>query len=548
MKPSGIGGQAVIEGIMMRNKDKYSIAVRKPDNEIEVTVRESKVLTEKHKWMSYPVIRGVVSFIDSLITGISTINYSASFYDDPDEQKKTKADEIGKSIFKDKFESVLMALTVIVSVFLAVGLFMLLPYYVSRLVKGYVASKTLLNLIEGLVRVAIFILYLVLISLMKDIKRTFMYHGAEHKCINCIENGARLTVENVMNSSRLHKRCGTSFMFLVMFISIIFFIFIRVDNTILQLVIRLLLIPVIAGVSYEVLRWAGRSDNAFINIISKPGLWMQKLTTREPDRDMAEVAIAAVEAVFDWRAFLDEYYADLEGEEARNEAVKASEQALADEAAARGYNKIKEQVELNATSADSETRKIKPSEQTEAVAKVAAQVSSDEGIKIEEPEIPSEVSSVNVSDAGINESEDGIELEDDIESEDGEQIEDDTQTEDSLPDEDVQDTEEDELGVMRIVQEMHARGYEFTPIDIYKAKARTFQIIDGKIMPSFKVISKVGEVAGESIEIAARDGEFLSKDDLRQRAKIGQSAIDKLSELGILGDMTDSNQLSLFDL
>ena len=174
MKPSGIGGQAVIEGIMMRNKDKYSIAVRKPDNEIEVTVRESKVL--------------------------------------PDEQKKTKADEIGKSIFKDKFESVLMALTVIVSVFLAVGLFMLLPYYVSRLVKGYVASKTLLNLIEGLVRVAIFILYLVLISLMKDIKRTFMYHGAEHKCINCIENGARLTVENVMNSSRYHKRCGTSFL------------------------------------------------------------------------------------------------------------------------------------------------------------------------------------------------------------------------------------------------------------------------------------------------------------------------------------------------
>mgnify|MGYP000326802980 CR=1 FL=1 len=198
--------------------------------------------------------------------------------------------------------------------------------------------------------------------------------------------------------------------------------------------------------------------------ISKPGLWMQKLTTREPDRDMAEVAIAAVEAVFDWRAFLDEYYADLEGEEARNEAVKASEQALADEAAARGYNKIKEQVELNATSADSETRKIKPSEQTEAVAKAAAQVSSDEGIKIEEPEIPSEVSSVNVSDAGINESEDGIELEDDIESEDGEQIEDDTQTEDSLPDEDVQDTEEDELGGIEI-EEPQESGEEIENAD-----------------------------------------------------------------------------------
>ena len=326
MKPSGIGGQAVIEGIMMRNKDKYSIAVRKPDNEIEVTVRGSKVLTEKHKWMSYPVIRGVVSFIDSLITGISTINYSASFYDDPDEQKKTKADEIGKSIFKDKFESVLMALTVIVSVFLAVGLFMLLPYYVSRLVKGYVASKTLLNLIEGLVRVAIFILYLVLISLMKDIKRTFMYHGAEHKCINCIENGARLTVENVMNSSRYHKRCGTSFLFIVMFISVVFFIFIRVDNTALQIVIRLLLVPVIAGVSYEFIRWAGRNDNGFTVALSRPGMWLQKLTTREPDEDMVEVAIKAVEEVFDWEAFLKEYYQtslDMEAD------IKAAEAKLA---------------------------------------------------------------------------------------------------------------------------------------------------------------------------------------------------------------------------
>lgn len=464
MKTSGIGGQAVIEGIMMRNKDKYAIAVRKPDNEIELSVRESRLLTEKYKWINFPVIRGVFNFVDSLVTGVCTITYSASFYDDPAEQKKTKADEIGKAIFKDKLESVLMAVTIIISVALAVGLFMVVPYFVSRLLAGVVTSQFLLNFLEGIVRVVIFLLYLVAISHMNDIKRTFMYHGAEHKCINCIEHGAPLTVDNVMNSSRLHKRCGTSFMFLVMFISIIFFIFIRVDNTILQLVIRLLLIPVIAGVSYEVLRWAGRSDNAFINVISKPGLWMQKLTTREPDRDMAEVAIAAVEAVFDWRAFLDEYYADLEGEEARNEAVKASEQALADEAAARGYNKIKEQVELNATSADSETRKIKPSEQTEAVAKTAAQVSSDEGIKIEEPEIPYEVSSVNVSDAGINESEDGIELEDDIESEDGEQIEDDTQTEDSLPDEDVQDTEEDELGGIEI-EEPQESGEEIENAD-----------------------------------------------------------------------------------
>lgn len=323
MKPSGIGGQAVIEGIMMRNKDKYSIAVRKPDQEIEVIVKESKMLTEKHKWLNLPIIRGVCNFVDSLITGISTINYSASFYDDPDEQKSTKADEIGKAVFKDKFESFLMAITVIISVFLAVGLFMLLPYLVSRLAVRFVASKALLNFIEGMIRVLIFILYLVLISLMKDIKRTFMYHGAEHKCINCIENGARLTPTNVKNSSRYHKRCGTSFLFVVMFISIIFFIFIRVDNTALQIIIRILLVPVIAGVSYEFIRWAGKHDTDFTRALSKPGMWLQKLTTREPDMEMIEVAIKAVEEVFDWQEFLKEYYADSENPEVDMVAAEA---------------------------------------------------------------------------------------------------------------------------------------------------------------------------------------------------------------------------------
>ena len=310
MKPSGIGGQAVIEGIMMRNKNKYSIAVRKPDNEIEVVVKESRDLTEKHQWLNFPIIRGIVSFVDSLVTGISTINYSASFYDDPAEQEKTKIDEVGKNILKDKFESVLMAVTVILSIFFAIGLFMVLPYLAARLVSKYIISKTLLNFIEGVVRLLIFVIYILLISMMKDIKRTFMYHGAEHKCINCIENGARLTPENVKNSSRFHKRCGTSFLFLVMFISIIFFIFIRVDNTALQIVIRVLLIPVIAGVSYEVIRLAGKSDGTLINIVSKPGIWMQHLTTKEPDMDMIEVAIKAVEAVFDWKAFLLDYYKD----------------------------------------------------------------------------------------------------------------------------------------------------------------------------------------------------------------------------------------------
>ncbi|MDO5401962.1 MAG: DUF1385 domain-containing protein [Eubacteriales bacterium] len=323
MKPSGIGGQAVIEGIMMRNKNKYSIAVRKPDNNIEVTVRESRLLTEKYKWLNYPIIRGVFNFIDSLVVGISTINYSASFYDDPAEQKSTKADEIGKSIFKDKLESVLMAVTVLFSIVFAVGLFMLLPYFISRLLAKYIVSKTLLNFIEGLIRVTIFILYLLLISLMNDIKRTFMYHGAEHKCINCIEHGAELNTVNVKNSSRYHKRCGTSFLFIVMFISIVFFIFIRVDNAVLQVVIRVLLIPVIAGVSYEVIRWAGKNDNKWVNILSRPGMWLQGLTTREPDDDMIEVAIKAVEEVFDWKAFLEEYYADSENPQLEKEAVAA---------------------------------------------------------------------------------------------------------------------------------------------------------------------------------------------------------------------------------
>ena len=310
MKPSGIDGQAVIEGIMMRNKDKYSIAVRKPDKQIEVVVKESKLLTEKYKWLNYPIIRGVFNFVDSLVTGISTINYSASFYDEPEEQNATKADEIGRAVFKEKMESVLMAVTILVSVIFAVGLFMLLPYFISRLLKDYISSKFVLNLLEGIVRLVIFIAYITAISMMKDIKRTYMYHGAEHKCINCIENGLILTPENVKNSSRFHKRCGTSFLFLVMFISIIFFIFIRVDNTALQIVIRVLLIPVIAGVSYEVIRLAGKSDGTLINIVSKPGIWMQHLTTKEPDMDMIEVAIKAVEAVFDWKAFLLDYYKD----------------------------------------------------------------------------------------------------------------------------------------------------------------------------------------------------------------------------------------------
>lgn len=320
MKPSGIGGQAVIEGIMMRNKDQYSIAVRKPDNEIEVTVRDCNQLQKKHPWLNYPIIRGVYSFVDSLVTGISTINYSASFYDDPAEQKSTKADEIGRAVFKDKLEAVLMAFTVILSVVFAVGLFMLIPYFVSRLLTPYVSSQFLLNFIEGLVRVVLFILYILAISQMKDIKRTFMYHGAEHKCINCVEHGLPLTVENVMVSSRQHKRCGTSFLFLVMLVSIcLHFVFVLVPGYWVRLFGRLLMVPVVSGISFEIIQWAGRTDTKFADMMSKPGLAMQKLTTKEPTADMVEVAIKAVEAVFDWKDYLKREFDWVDPEENNGE-------------------------------------------------------------------------------------------------------------------------------------------------------------------------------------------------------------------------------------
>lgn len=307
MKPSGIGGQAVIEGIMMRNRDVYAVAVRKPNKEIEIKREKNSMFTEKYKFLNFPIVRGVFNFVDSLVMGIKTLTYSSSFYEDEEDSKDTKVDEVGRKIFKDRFEAVVMAATVLFSIALAVAIFMVLPYLISRLLSNIIVSKTVLNLVEGIIRIAIFIVYMLLISLMKDIKRVFMYHGAEHKCINCIENGLELNVANVRKSSREHKRCGTSFMLLVMFVSVVFFIFIHLENPVLQVVVRLLLVPVIAGVSYEIIRFAGRNDNAFVNIISKPGMWMQKLSTKEPDDDMIEVAIKAVEAVFDWRDFLAKY-------------------------------------------------------------------------------------------------------------------------------------------------------------------------------------------------------------------------------------------------
>lgn len=308
MKSSGIGGQAVIEGVMMKNKDRYAIAVRKPDNEIEVVVKECSSPAEKHRFLGWPIIRGVVNFIDSLVVGMSTLSYSASFYEDdePDDDAETKEKKKQKTREQEaKEEKAMMTFTVILSIVMAVAIFMIAPYYVSRLFALFVKNDTAVIIIEGIVRLVFFIIYVKLISLMNDIKRVYMYHGAEHKCINCIEHGMELTVENVLKSSKEHKRCGTSFLLIVMCISIVFFMFIRVDSPVLRLVLRILLVPVIAGVSYEVLRLAGNSDSKFMDIVSRPGLWLQHLTTKEPDASMVEVAIASVEAVFDWRTYVE---------------------------------------------------------------------------------------------------------------------------------------------------------------------------------------------------------------------------------------------------
>ena len=310
MKYSGVGGQAVMEGVMMKNQDRYAVAVRKPDHQIDVKVENYKSTIKSEKIRHLPIVRGVVNFVESLVLGMSTLMYSASFFEDEEEDNKKKnlSEEERKKLEEKekKQEKALMGGTVTFSIVFALALFFALPYFLSGFVHKVIASETLIALIEGLIRLAIFLGYIAIISLTPDIKRVFMYHGAEHKCINCIEHGMELNIENVRKSSRLHKRCGTSFLLIVMLISIVFFMFIRVDSRIQQLVLRLLLIPVIAGVSYEFIRLAGRYDNWFVNALSQPGLWMQRLTTREPEDDMIEVGIASVEAVFDWKKWQKE--------------------------------------------------------------------------------------------------------------------------------------------------------------------------------------------------------------------------------------------------
>ena len=300
MKYSGIGGQAVMEGVMMRNGENYAVAVRLSDG----TNHVDKKKTKGQESIAYriPIVRGVVNFINSLVMGMTTLMDSAAYFEE-DGPKEMTPEEQKKKDKKDKAE---MTVTLLVSIVLAIVIFLLLPYYFSRIMGRFVESQTLLALIEGVFRIVIFIAYVLAISMMDDIKRVFMYHGAEHKCINCIEHGLELNVENVRKSSKQHKRCGTSFLLFVLLVSVVVFMFIRFDSPVLQLLCRLLLVPVIAGISYEFIRWAGRSENKVVQILSKPGLWLQNLTAREPDDAMIEVGIASVEAVFDWKKFQDE--------------------------------------------------------------------------------------------------------------------------------------------------------------------------------------------------------------------------------------------------
>lgn len=300
-----IGGQAVIEGVMMKNMDRYAVSVRKPNGKIETKVEKCVSFAEKHPLFQLPVFRGMANFLESMVIGMKTLNYSASFYEDEEEQTESRTEQLLEKILGEKAEKIIMGIVLVFSLAISIGLFMILPYIASEALGKLIRNEYMILFMEGIIRIAIFLGYIVLISRMEDIKRVFMYHGAEHKTINCLEAGVPLTPENVDNFSRLHKRCGTSFIFIVMIISMVFFFFIRVDTIWLRIVLRLLFLPLVAGVSYEFIRLAGSSDHPLVQIFSKPGLALQRLTTKEPDHSMIEVAIASVEGVFDWREYLE---------------------------------------------------------------------------------------------------------------------------------------------------------------------------------------------------------------------------------------------------
>ena len=302
---TSIGGQAVIEGVMMRGPDVIATAVRKPNGEVVTDLRDVPK-SRKSRFFKLPIVRGCIGFFDSMVIGIKALMFSAEFVEIEDDKPGEEAEALEGSKKKDKTKDAVLYLAVVLSLTISVGLFMLLPNVLIGLVKQglqqlagaewFTENRILLNLFEGLVRIILFLLYLSLTSLMKDMKRVFMYHGAEHKSIHCYESGEELTVENVTRHTRLHPRCGTSFLLIVMVVSIVVFSFISWSDPFTRLALRLLLLPVVAGVSYEIIKFAGRHDNPFTRVISAPGMWLQKITTNEPTPDQIEVAITALAA------------------------------------------------------------------------------------------------------------------------------------------------------------------------------------------------------------------------------------------------------------
>ncbi len=296
---TSIGGSAIMEGVMMRGPKEIASAVRKPDGEIVVDKRPISSLVTKYHVDKIPIIRGVFAFFDSLICSMRALMWSAEFFDieDDEPEKQSRFDKWLTDKLGDKLKDYVIYFSVIVSLIFSIGLFFILPNLVTGLVRKVTEQKVLLTLIEGLIRIAIFLGYIILVSRMEEIKRVFQYHGAEHKTIFCYEAGLPLTVENARGMKRLHPRCGTSFLVFVMIISIIVFSFVSWDNMFMRIFLRLLLLPVVAGLSYEIIRWAGRSQNKIVCLISKPGMWLQMITTQEPDDSQLEVAIASMSAV-----------------------------------------------------------------------------------------------------------------------------------------------------------------------------------------------------------------------------------------------------------
>lgn len=294
LKPKAVGGQAVIEGVMMKGVEDIAIAVRKPDGEI--IVKKEKVQTNRKSISKIPILRGVYAFVDSLFLGVKSLMFSAEFFeeeepvDDGKEPKKpTKLDEF--------LEKNIIAVSVTISMVFTIVLFILLPTWTVDLFNGLTNSSLVKNIIEGVVRIVIFLGYIAAISQMKDIRRVFEYHGAEHKTIFAYEFGEELTIENVKKHSRLHPRCGTSFLFIVMIVSILVFSAFSWSNIFMRTLIRLAFLPVVAGISYEIIKWAGKSDSLISKWVSAPGMWLQKITTREPDDSQIEVAITALKNV-----------------------------------------------------------------------------------------------------------------------------------------------------------------------------------------------------------------------------------------------------------